>query len=216
MAELKFGSVIRKNIQKVSIENSDNIANGKIKLEYSNGAVEEVTFKNDSRFRVECTGNIDVAYFNNGGVLLGNVEYAQVDNVLEVEGYVKKFLNNRGLRIDKSIKVCYGNEKLKRLGITTADRAKIIHLRGDLKYFSCSLANNGLENVIKGNIQNVKAENYLYVKGTVNNCKVGNIVAATMGKSTAISTEEIVKQKKMAEDSFKADMAKFFRNIRVG
>ena len=46
--------------------------------------------------------------------------------MLEVEGYVKKYLNNRGLRIDKSIKVCYGNEKLKRLGIMVDGRAKII------------------------------------------------------------------------------------------
>lgn len=142
--------------------------------------------------------------------VFGNIENAKVGNCLAVEGFVKDYNNTKGISVDRTIKVTYGAERLKRNNSIPSGKiphAHVIKIDGKLLKLTIDVSNVSIEPVIFGNVNTAYVSNCLEVKGTVFNCKVGNVITCTMGKSKGLSTEEIVKTRK-SNESFISDLFK--------
>lgn len=185
----------------------------------NNGLVKE-TIKKSEYIRIEVLSRVmQLAKVGNCATVIGNVHNAKVGNSLNVEGFITDYKCPRGsITVDRQIKVCYGAEDKKRHDATGFERkrprAKVIRIEGDLLNISIAIHNVELEPVFLNDVSCIEVGNCLNVKGNVKNCEVENMISATMGKSKAPSTAELVNRRKQADKEFHEAFSDLFNNIK--
>lgn len=213
-ANIKVGNAeLGGNVDKIRITGDNN--NIIFNIVRDNGATETVSIKTTSSIRIEADNNIYNVKSNLNLTVIGNVNNCKVGNSLFVEGFVDKFECTRNsIRIQRDLKITYGNEWRKRNNYDTK-RCKIVHITGELSILEVNIINRSVEIIIKGDIKNASVSNVMQVKGNVIQCKVGNMIEATMGKSTGKSTKQIIKERKENQDNIKFMLDSLFNSTKT-
>lgn len=183
------------------------------------GELVDIEFKKCEYVRVECKTDLQDLKSINVATIIGNVDYSKVGNCLFVEGFIKDYNTPSGkYSVDKTTRVCYGTEHYIRNNIQLKNKVKVIHVEGQLLGLSVDISNQSIETVVLGNVKNADIGNCLSVRGTVNNCKVGNRIVCALGKAEVPSLDEIKQQRKdrqMEFDNIFGDFAKNFMKTKL-
>lgn len=178
MAVVKINGKEYQGIDKVKIGDSD----GKVALTMmeSSGKADSYVF-NAIRLRIEAKGNIKSARVYNCVYIKGDIKNADVHNLLMVEGFVQNYTNYRGIQVRRDINIDKEIERTTKTGYNNKARATVVHINGYLSLLTIDMTRMQTVPIIDGNVLELSCGNCAFVKGTVQNCNVGNSIQATMG-----------------------------------
>ena len=197
MAKLK---VHNKTVDEIKAVEIHGIANGYLYLCLSmqDGTQEKRKVKliPETEILIEVNGFVETLDSENCATIYGDVQSVEAGNCCHVEGYVKNFPKDKEIQVDRTIKVCHGNEERKRSAFEhhfpyNEVQYDIVQIEGDLTSFSDKA---GLETVICGSVDTAQIGNSVWVKGTVDFVSAGNRIFCTMGESNAKPTEDLQKE----------------------
>lgn len=142
------------------------------------GTVEEFSFV-ALKIKICAKGNIGEVKVKSNIYINGDVEEANVSNVLDVEGCITGDTKHKEVYVDTGIKVkSFLDRELDRLS-TNYHRFSVVYVDGSLSALQAEIKRVPIVPIIVGNIKTVICNSCAFIKGNVNNCCVHNIVRVT-------------------------------------